>query len=461
MSDISRTDPNRWGLPIHEWVESAIQRRELLHDGVRTFLARLTLALCLLVALLHLPGVPWWAYPVLLIPPLIQGTGEIASRYDLLLSAESRHAVVRHIAATTERAWQHGWTFNATGTMGTIAVVVLVFVGLAVVVPTTGPTWAVLVAWAAIILYAVSGVRSVMHDAHFAHPANASTRRRNNALRWFVAPAGSAALLAILFGVDHLRGPFSSSVRPALIILCLVPLLLRAEIALMERTYRAAAEVHDEDMASLRRAVSLRARDLSASATVGATQLLEAAEDPEARWAGDAIRMLPHLIQSLAETPPDREFIGLPLRAVTQAFTTVARERPGVTECRIDVDGLQPEELDTCLRVVSRICRTLRVRPAAGRAPAVLAVRRRPGDARTETGSSAPAAGPGTGDTHGNVVELRFRCECPTASDLTPLLSESVGEITDLVGGAVRLVGSGEVIDLRATIPVPTPREED
>lgn len=461
MSDISRTDPNRGGMPIHEWVERAIQRRELLHDGVRTFLMRLALALCLLVALLHLPGVPWWAYPLLLVPPLLQGIGEIASHHDLQLSAESRHAVVRHIAATTERAWERGGTFNATGTIGTIAAAVLVFLGLTVAVPTTGPAWAVLIAWAAIILYAVSGVRSVMHDAHFAHPANAATRRRNNALRWFAAPAGTAALLAIFLGVDDLRGPFSPSVRPALIVLCLIPLLLRAEIALVERTYRAAAEVHDEDMAALRRAVSLRARDLSAPATVGATQLLSAVEDPEARRAGDAVRLLPLLIQSLAETPADQEFSGLPLRAIAQAFTTVARERPGVTECLIDIDGLQPEELDTCLRVVSRICRTFAAEPGAGRAPAVLSVRRVPGGLVQGPGTAAPTVGHGNGDAHDSVVEVHFRCACPTARDLAPLLFESVEEVTDLVGGAIELVDSSDVIDLRATIPVPTAREED
>lgn len=407
----------RHGTVTSPWAEQVIIRRELLHDGIRASITRLCLATALFVGLANLPASPWWVF-IAAVFPLVQGLAEILSHLDLQRSGAPRRAWVRAISATTRSAWNRGRIVNATGIWGLITVLVLAVGVLGWVAPAQGPVWALVTVWLATVLYAMSGTRSVLSDAPFARRSpRQRTRWAKVGSRWGAGPALAGFSIGLLAFVQARRGPFPADALPALVLVCLLPVLMRAELSMVDRILRAADEEHALVSAELRRSVAETARDTVAPVAASARHALRDTDAPTARSASEALQNLPLLVEALAANPGRATLDGLPVEAVQRALMVATAEYAGLVVLDITADRLTTDELDTCLRIVRQVLDSL----------------------------GADAAG------HWASVTLRLRSERTLLLDLTSTDAAGLTGAVSAVGDLLSLVqGHVEILDAEA-----------
>lgn len=349
----------RHGTVTSPWAEQVIIRRELLHDGVRASITRLCLATALFVGLASLPASPWWVF-LAAVFPLVHGSAEILSHLDLQRSGAPRRVWVRAISATTRGAWDRGRFVNATGVWGLFTVVVLTLGVLGLVAPAQGPVWALVTVWLATVLYAMSGSRSVLSDAPFARRSpRLRARWTKVGARWGAGPALAGFFIGLLAFVQARRGPFPADALPALVLVCLLPVLMRAELSMVDRILRAADEEHALVSAELRRSVAETARDTVAPVAASARYALRDMDAPTARSASEALQNLPLLVEALAANPGRARVDGLPVEAVERALSVATAEYAGLVDLDITAHRLTTDELDTCLRIVRQVLASL------------------------------------------------------------------------------------------------------
>ena len=336
--------------PVEDpWVERVVQRRTLVHDGIGSYLGRGIAATAVLVVLLFLPGASrWWAL-ALWAPAFVQTSLELLSYYDLTLPGPARWPLIRRwISQTTKDAWEQGVLLNATGQIGGWIAVPAQVAIVAFVLPIDAPTWALVSVWACVLGYGVSGSRAVLRDApNFRTARTALGTWLKRLGRWLAGPLLSGVALVVLWGVDTLRGPYPAAALPALVVLCLVPLLVNVEMGMTDRTLRAASEEHDFAQRRTRRALARRAAELAGP--VAATTLHATADRPELRAATDGLRTLPVQLDTLDEYDPSRPIPG-------DAVGRAARRLLAGLDLRVRAEPLDsPAQLELVLRILARL----------------------------------------------------------------------------------------------------------
>lgn len=364
---MAATDATGWLTsrdPVEDpWAEQVVQRRTLVHDGIGSYLGRGVAATVVLVVLLLLPGASrLWAV-LLWLPAFVQTSLELLSYYDLTLPGPARWPLVRRrISQTTKDAWEQGVLLNATGQIGGWIAVPAQVAIVAFVLPVDAPAWVLILIWACVVGYGVSGTRAVLRDAPNYRTARTSRGTRLKRLgRWLAGPVLSGLALAVLWAVDALRGPYPAVALPALVVVCLVPVLVNVELGMTDRTLRAASEEHNFAQLRTRRALARRAAELAGP--VAATALHATADRPELRAATDGLHTLPVQLDTLDEYDSSQP---IPGGAVGRA----ARRLLAGLDVQAQAEPLDSHaQLELVLRVLARVAGVL---PPAGPGAAML-----------------------------------------------------------------------------------------